>query len=80
MSSRKPTPRRKKAAGKAAPAAAPARSQRVVEAPKPKRHIPVVGITFSVIAILLVAAVLLTGSAGGSEAGEPMKPRPTTAP
>lgn len=70
MSDRSPNPKRKKPSRKAT--SAPARStQRVVEAPKPKRQIPVVGLTFSVIAILLVAAVLLTGSAGGSEAGEP---------
>jgi thiol-disulfide isomerase/thioredoxin len=72
MSNRNPAPRRKKPARQGSAAAAPARSkQRAVEAPKPKREIPVVGIAFSLIAIALVAAVLLTGSAGGGEAGEP---------
>ena len=72
MSDRKPTPRRKKPATKAAPEAAPSKSvQRIAEAPKPKRQIPVVGLTFGVIALLLVAAVLLTGSAGDIEVGEP---------
>ncbi|NND04172.1 MAG: TlpA family protein disulfide reductase [Acidimicrobiia bacterium] len=44
----------------------------VVEVPKPKRNIPVFGIVIGVIAVLLVAAVTLTsGSAPGSEFGEP---------
>jgi thiol-disulfide isomerase/thioredoxin len=71
MSGRSSTPKRKKPAGKAAPAAAAARSkQRVVEAPKPKRDIPIVGIAFGLIAVALVAAVLLTGNTR-TEAGEP---------
>jgi len=72
MSDQRPTPKRKKPARKPAPATATNKStQRAVEVPKAKREIPVVGIAFSLIAIALVAAVLLTGNAGGGEAGEP---------
>jgi len=47
-------------------------SRSVVEAPKKSRNIPVVGIAFGVIAILLVAAVTLGGNTGpGSDLGEP---------
>lgn len=46
--------------------------KRVVEAPKPKRNIPVVGIAFGVIALLLILAVTLTGNTGpGGAFGEP---------
>jgi len=73
MSDRSPARKRKKPAQKRAASAPAARSaQRVVETPKPKREIPVVGITFGLIAVALVAAVLLTGNTGvASEAGEP---------
>jgi len=47
-------------------------ARRVVEVPKPKRNIPVVGIVFGVITVLLVAAILLTANTGpGNENGEP---------
>ncbi|MFC2176898.1 TlpA family protein disulfide reductase [Actinomycetota bacterium] len=72
MSDRSPTPKRKKPARKPVPAAATGKAaQRVAEAPKPKRDIPVVGIVFTLVALALVAAVLLTGNSGGGEAGEP---------
>jgi thiol-disulfide isomerase/thioredoxin len=47
-------------------------SRSVVEPPKKSRNIPVVGIAFGVIAILLVAAVTLGGNTGpGGSLGEP---------
>ncbi len=73
MSDRPPARKRKKRVQKPAAGAQAARSaQRVVEAPKPKREIPVVGIAFGLIAVALVAAVLFTGNTGvANEAGEP---------
>lgn len=67
MPAKKPTQAVKKAADNGGTT-----KRRVVEAPKPKRNIPIVGIAFGVIALLLVAAVTLTGDVGpGSETGEP---------
>ncbi|MCP3973929.1 MAG: TlpA family protein disulfide reductase [bacterium] len=80
MSGRPSAPKRKMPAKKPTQTAAKASkangdgktTRRVVEAPKPRRNIPIVGIAFGVIALLLVAAVVLTGDVGpGSETGEP---------
>lgn len=74
MSGPKAKPKRKMPSQKPA-TVKPAEGQaprKVVEAPKPKRNIPVVGIAFGVIAVLLVAAVTLTGNTGSSEFGEPV--------
>ena len=66
-------PSQKSAAKQAATTAGNGRPKKpVVEAPKPKRNIPVVGIAFGIIAVLLVAAVTLTGNTGSSEFGEPV--------
>jgi len=47
-------------------------SRSVVQPPKPKRNIPVVGIVFGVIAVLLILAVTIGGNTGpGSDFGEP---------
>lgn len=71
MPAKKPTQEAAKGSSKAADNGK-ATTRRVVEAPKPKRNIPVVGIAFGAIALLLVAAVTLTGNVGpGSETGEP---------
>ena len=43
----------------------------VVQAPKPKRNIPVFGIVIGVVAVLLVLAVTLTADSGTTEFGEP---------
>ena len=68
MPSKKPAPTKAQSSEKAAKR--PSRS--VVEAPKPKRNIPVVGIAFGVIAVLLVAAITLSGNTGPtSDLGEP---------
>lgn len=72
MPAKKPTQTAAKATSKADGDGKPT-TRRVVEAPKPKRNIPIVGIAFGAIAILLVAAVTLTGDVGpGSETGEPV--------
>lgn len=68
LPSKKPTATAPPSGGKRAPK--PSRS--VVEPPKKARNIPVVGIAFGVIAILLVAAVTLGGNTGpGGSLGEP---------
>ncbi len=69
MPAKKPTQTASKAAAKAN-GEGKTTTRRVVEAPKPKRNIPIVGIAFGVIALLLVAAVTLTGGPG-NETGEP---------
>jgi len=81
MSGRPSAPKRKMPAQKPASTAAKGgdkggggtgtTTRRVAEAPKPKRNIPVVGIAFGVIALLLVAAVVLTSDVGpGAETGD----------
>lgn len=77
MSGPKAKPKRKMPSQKPATPVAQTSSgtkppRKVVEAPKPKRSIPVLPIVFSVIAVLLVLAVTLTSNTGpGSEFGEP---------
>ena len=69
MPSKKPTAAAKATSGGQK---APKPSRSVVEPPKKTRNIPVVGIAFGVIAILLVAAVTLGGNSGpGGAFGEP---------
>ena len=69
MPSKKPTTSAKAPSGGQK---APKPSRSVVEPPKKSRNIPVVGIAFGVIAILLVAAVTLGGNSGpGGAFGEP---------
>lgn len=76
MSKPKAAPKRKMPSPKAAPARVASSAGKgkkpAAQAPKPKRSIPVVGIIFGVIAVLLVAAVTLTGNTGpDGEFGEP---------
>ena len=77
MSGPKAKPQRKMPSQKAAATKPVARTSEarakkpVVEAPKPKRNIPVFGIVIGVVAVLLVLAVTLTGNSGSSEFGEP---------
>ena len=65
MPSQKPAAAKTAAAGNGRP------KKPAVEAPKPKRNIPVFGIVIGAIAVLRVLAVTLTGNSGQSEFGEP---------
>ncbi len=66
MPSQKPAATKRVADGNGKP------KKSVVEAPKPKRNIPVFGIVIGAVAVLLVLAVTLTADSGSSEFGEPV--------